>query len=123
MNAAQHILIFSIRVYRCAISPAKTFLFGPVGRCRFTPTCSQYALEALESHGAIAGLWLAIRRVARCHPWGGCGHDPVPQVQKTDLGNSSPSPGGEGWGEGVPDIEYTEFKVRKPGLRTLTTQS
>ena len=46
--------------------------------CRFTPSCSQYAIEALEKHGAIKGGWLAFKRLLRCQPWGGCGHDPVP---------------------------------------------
>lgn len=46
--------------------------------CRFVPSCSTYALEAIEIHGAGRGSWLALRRVARCHPWGGQGHDPVP---------------------------------------------
>lgn len=46
--------------------------------CRFTPTCSQYALEALRKYGALRGTWLAIRRLLRCHPWGGSGYDPVP---------------------------------------------
>ena len=48
MNAAQHILVFCVRLYRWVLSPAKTFLFGPLGRCRFTPSCSEYALEALR---------------------------------------------------------------------------
>ena len=77
MNAAQHILVFCVRLYRGVISPAKTVLFGPLGRCRFTPSCSEYALEALRRHGALAGSWLALKRIGRCHPWGGCGHDPV----------------------------------------------
>jgi uncharacterized protein len=48
--------------------------------CRYVPSCSSYALEAVEVHGAARGLWLATRRLARCHPWGGHGWDPVPQV-------------------------------------------
>lgn len=49
------------------------------GRCRFVPTCSAYAIGALREHGAIRGGWLALRRVLRCHPWGGSGWDPVPE--------------------------------------------
>ena len=71
-------LTLAIRVYQLTISPAQTFLFGPTGGCRFTPTCSQYALEAVRQHGAVAGGWQAVRRICRCHPWGACGHDPVP---------------------------------------------
>ena len=47
--------------------------------CRFRPTCSEYALEAVERHGAMRGGWLALRRLVRCHPWGGAGYDPVPE--------------------------------------------
>lgn len=47
--------------------------------CRFQPTCSQYALDALARHGAARGTWLALRRIVRCHPWGSFGHDPVPE--------------------------------------------
>jgi putative membrane protein insertion efficiency factor len=46
--------------------------------CRFSPSCSQYAIEAVDRYGAIKGGWLAMKRLLRCHPWGGCGHDPVP---------------------------------------------
>lgn len=46
--------------------------------CRFSPSCSHYGIEALRRHGLLAGLWLTAARIARCHPWGGCGHDPVP---------------------------------------------
>jgi putative membrane protein insertion efficiency factor len=90
MNPAQHILVFAIRAYRWTISPAQLFLFGPTGGCRFTPTCSQYAVEAVQTQGALAGTLLATRRICRCHPWGGCGHDPVPKAeagrQKAEIG-------------------------------------
>jgi len=77
MNVAQHTLIFAIRVYRWTVSPALLFLFGPTGGCRFTPSCSQYAMEAIRSRGTLAGSWLAAKRICRCHPWGDYGHDPV----------------------------------------------
>jgi putative membrane protein insertion efficiency factor len=90
LNPAQHILVFAIRAYRWTISPAQLFLFGSSGGCRFTPTCSQYAVEAVQSHGALVGTLLATRRICRCHPWGGCGHDPVPKAedrrQKAEIG-------------------------------------
>jgi hypothetical protein len=66
------LLILPIRFYQRFISP----LTPP--SCRFTPTCSQYAVEALRKHGPLKGLWLAVRRLLRCHPWGGSGYDPVP---------------------------------------------
>lgn len=55
-------------------------VLGPLlgGHCRFSPTCSHYGLEAVDRHGALRGGWLTLRRVCRCHPWGGQGHDPVP---------------------------------------------
>jgi putative membrane protein insertion efficiency factor len=77
MNLAQHTLILAIRVYRWTVSPVLLFLFGPTGGCRFTPSCSQYAMDAIRSRGALAGGWLAAKRICRCHPWGDCGHDPV----------------------------------------------
>lgn len=64
--------IVLVRFYQLCISP----LTPP--SCRFTPTCSQYALEALRRHGLFRGGWLAVRRIAKCHPWGGSGYDPVP---------------------------------------------
>ena len=67
-----NILILPIRFYQKCISP----LTPP--SCRFTPTSSQYAIEALRKHGPFKGLYLAIRRILRCHPWGGSGYDPVP---------------------------------------------
>ena len=61
-----------IKIYQWIISP----ILGP--KCRFTPSCSHYAVEALKKHGALKGLWLTIKRISRCHPWGGQGYDPVP---------------------------------------------
>jgi putative membrane protein insertion efficiency factor len=61
-----------LRVYRYAVSP----MLG--ARCRFEPSCSQYALEAIERRGALRGSWLALKRVTRCHPWHPGGYDPVP---------------------------------------------
>jgi len=67
-----------MQLYRWTLSPAKTFLFGPTAGCRFTPSCAEYAQHAVRTHGAVNGSWLAAKRVCRCHPWGDCGHDPVP---------------------------------------------
>lgn len=71
-RAVAFLLSLPIHFYRMSISP----MLPP--SCRFTPTCSQYALEALKKHGPIKGSWLTIRRICRCHPWGGSGYDPVP---------------------------------------------
>jgi uncharacterized protein len=93
LNPAQHILVFAIRAYRWTISPAQLFLFGPAGGCRFTPTCSQYAMVAIQSRGILTGSVLAAKRICRCHPWGGCGHDPVPEfrIQNSEF-RISPKP-------------------------------
>jgi len=78
LDVPQSVLIFAIRVYQLTLSPLLTFLLGGACGCRYTPTCSVYATEALRAHGAVAGTVLAAKRICRCHPWGGCGHDPVP---------------------------------------------
>jgi putative membrane protein insertion efficiency factor len=78
MNPAQHFIVLLIRFYRLVLSPLKNVLFGSGGSCRFTPTCSEFTLDAVRTHGAIGGTWLGLRRLFRCHPWGACGHDPVP---------------------------------------------
>jgi uncharacterized protein len=64
--------ILLIKIYQLAISP----LLG--GNCRFAPTCSQYGVDAIHKHGAFKGFYLAVKRILRCHPWGGSGYDPVP---------------------------------------------
>jgi uncharacterized protein len=66
------ILVLPIRLYQILLSPILP------NACRYTPTCSHYAVEALRKHGPIKGLVLATKRILSCHPWGGHGHDPVP---------------------------------------------
>ena len=73
MSPLAHILALPVRAYRLIFSPWVGY------NCRYQPTCSQYALEALEKHGALKGGWLAAWRILRCNPWGRCGHDPVPE--------------------------------------------
>lgn len=73
-KAAVALLVGLIDVYRYTLS----YVLGR--QCRFTPTCSVYARQALQKHGLLRGVWLAVRRVGRCHPWGGAGFDPVPDV-------------------------------------------
>ncbi|MBY8974370.1 membrane protein insertion efficiency factor YidD [Rhodobacteraceae bacterium NNCM2] len=76
MNLFAQILALPVRLYRLVGSPW-------VGRnCRFQPTCSEYALDALEQHGALRGGWLTIRRILRCRPGGGHGYDPVPPKRR-----------------------------------------
>jgi putative membrane protein insertion efficiency factor len=79
------VLTLVIRAYQLIVSPAQVFLFGHAGGCRFTPTCSQYALEAIRARGALTGGWLAAKRIGRCHPWGRCGHDPVPRTESRTI--------------------------------------
>ena len=69
-------LILLIKIYQFFISPLLP------GVCSYRPTCSQYMIEALRTHGVIKGLYLGIKRILRCHPWGGSGYDPVPPKEK-----------------------------------------
>ena len=71
-------LIGLVKLYRVAISPWLGM------NCRFQPTCSEYAIEALQTHGVFRGTWLAAKRIGRCHPWGGSGYDPVPGNGRDD---------------------------------------
>lgn len=72
-------LLGLVALYRIAISP----WLG--ANCRFEPSCSEYAMQALRVHGAFRGSWLAARRIGRCHPWGGSGYDPVPEKEQDPV--------------------------------------
>ncbi len=72
----RHIILLPVYLYRYFISPLIPM------RCRFLPSCSEYAIEAVHTHGVIKGSFLAIKRVSRCHPWGGKGLDPVPEKRE-----------------------------------------
>ncbi|HEX9447020.1 MAG TPA: membrane protein insertion efficiency factor YidD [Dongiaceae bacterium] len=74
MTFLRHLLVMPIRLYQIFISP----LLPP--SCRYHPSCSAYAIEAVERHGILNGSWLILRRLLRCHPWGGSGYDPVPDI-------------------------------------------
>jgi putative membrane protein insertion efficiency factor len=69
----KHVVIVLIRMYQHSLG----LYVG--GHCRFHPSCSEYAIEAVREHGALRGGWLALKRIGRCHPWGSFGFDPVPQ--------------------------------------------
>ena len=72
MGILKKIFILPVRFYQLAISPH----LPP--SCRYTPTCSQYMIEAIQVHGPFAGGWMGLKRIGKCHPWGGSGYDPVP---------------------------------------------
>ncbi len=77
----------AVRLYQLVLSP----WLG--NNCRYQPTCSAYAIEAIERHGALRGGWLAARRIARCHPLGGSGYDPVPPAPEDDRGKAATAAG------------------------------
>jgi len=72
-NILEFIVLLPIYFYRYAISPLKP------PSCRYTPTCSEYAVQAIKKHGPFKGVWLASKRILSCNPWGGSGYDPVPE--------------------------------------------
>ncbi|MGI8614134.1 MAG: membrane protein insertion efficiency factor YidD [Nocardioidaceae bacterium] len=84
----KHPLIWFLKAYRLLISP----LYGQV--CRYHPSCSAYALEAVTRHGALRGSFLSVRRVGRCHPWAAGGYDPVPTARARHLGPRRETPVG-----------------------------
>jgi len=71
-KAFQFLFLLPVYIYRFSISPLIP------ARCRYTPTCSQYTIEAVMKHGILKGSWLSAKRIGSCHPWGGKGYDPVP---------------------------------------------
>lgn len=83
MKFIRKIFILPVRFYQIAISP----LLGP--KCRYTPTCSYYMIEAIEEWGVIKGIYLGLKRIGSCHPWGGHGHDPVPKKEKKKSTNNA----------------------------------
>lgn len=104
------VLLALIRFYQAAISP-----WTPAA-CRYQPTCSAYAFEAIRRHGSIRGAWLAVRRIGRCHPWGGSGYDPVPPVEAESLPREA-SGSGDGAAEGGPPAEGSPGVQDEPPTR------
>ena len=82
-----------IRGYQLTLSPLLSLLTGqPNAGCRFEPTCSRYFLGAVETHGVLRGSWLGIKRLGRCQPWGGQGHDPVPPARGAKIRTTPETP-------------------------------
>ena len=84
-----------IRFYQRILNPMLKFAAGPAAGCRFSPTCSNYFLQAVELHGPFRGSWYGICRIFRCHPWGGSGYDPVPPARGAEDRDHSCSRHGE----------------------------
>lgn len=94
-------LRIAIRLYQWTLSP----ILGP--NCRYLPSCSDYALEAIERHGALTGLWLGLRRLLRCHPWAAGGYDPVPECHRSGCSHgpaSNAAPGSGAVEDGPPAL-------------------
>lgn len=94
----KHILIILIDGYRLLISPLLQAICGPGAGCRFEPTCSAYAREAIGRFGVLKGGWLAVKRLSKCHPWGGSGYDPIPDPNAPhQSGGENHLPAGRTW--------------------------
>lgn len=102
------VLLALIRFYQAAISP-----WTPAA-CRYHPTCSAYAFEAIRRHGSMRGSWLAVRRIGRCHPWGGSGYDPVPPLEREPIPEEAPGAGGGATGERAPAEGGSEVPDQPP---------
>jgi putative membrane protein insertion efficiency factor len=89
-SAAVRVVAFIVRVYQLTLSPFLHAIFGPGSGCRFHPTCSCYARDALFTHGFFAGCRLAAKRLLRCHPWSPGGYDPVPDLKTKDRQDIAP---------------------------------
>ena len=111
----KHLLIWLLKAYRLVISP----LYGNV--CRYYPSCSAYALRAVEVHGAVKGSWLAARRLLRCHPWALGGYDPVPgtpeHAEELQLQAARGGPNGEPLHDGGPRTEQPTTDSGDPTMQ------
>ena len=86
----KRVLQLFVRAYQVLISPVLRVIVGPGGGCRYEPSCSRYFYEAVETHGAWRGGWLGLKRLGRCHPWGGDGLDPVPPARSLGARRQCP---------------------------------
>jgi putative membrane protein insertion efficiency factor len=80
-----------VRGYQIFLRPVLHAFGGPNCGCRYSPSCSHYFFQALDTHGAVKGSLLGIRRILRCHPWGGSGYDPVPSTERPESPTQTPS--------------------------------
>ena len=112
----RQLLIALVRAYQLVLSP------WVGGQCRFTPTCSNYAIEALRQHGAAQGSYLGAMRIARCHPWCEGGHDPVPMVFSWAAWRRTRGPGDDALSEQQPVVS-DDGAVNPPPTATRVAQA